>query len=61
MVVFNFIEVELTYNVVLISAVQQTTQGILFHILFHYGFHWILNRVPCAVQQDFVVCLVYRL
>ena len=37
----NFIEVELIYNVVLISAVQQSDSVIhiyiLFHILFHYG------------------------
>ena len=37
----NFIEVQLTYNVVLISAVQQSDSVIhvyiLFHILFHYG------------------------
>ena len=48
-----FIEVKLIYNVVLISAVQQSDSVI--HISFFIFFsimvyHKILNIVPCAIQ-----------
>ena len=55
-----FIEVQLIYTVVLISAVQQSDSVIhmytFFFILFSIMvYHRILNIVPCAVQQDLVV------
>ena len=50
-----FIEVELIYNVVLISAVQQS--GSVAHICTFFtiffstmGYHRLLNIVPCATQ-----------
>ena len=53
-----FTEVQLIYNVVLISAVQQSDSVIwtLFFIFFSIMVdHRILNIVPCAIQQDLVV------
>ena len=52
--VFFFIEVQLIYNVVLISAVQQSDSFIHIHAFFFIFFsimvyHRILNIVPCAI------------
>ena len=49
-----FIEVSLVYNVVLISAVQQSDSVILTYTFFFIFFsimiyHRILNIVPCAI------------
>ena len=47
----------LIYNVVIISAIQQSDSvihmhtPILFQILFPYRLHRILGRVLCAIQQ----------
>ena len=49
----KFFEIQLIYNVVLISAVQQSDMYILLHILFHY--HRILNMAPCDIQWDLAV------
>ena len=57
----NFLtEVELIYNIVFISAVQQSGSvmhiwTLFFYILFHYGLLQILNIVPWAIQKDHVV------
>ena len=48
-----FIEVKLIYNVVLISAVQQSDSVIhtSFFIFFSIMvYHKVLNIVPCAIQ-----------
>ena len=56
MFVFNFIGVELIYNVVLVAGVQQSDSVIhihvfiLFQIFTHIGYYRILSRVPCALQ-----------
>ena len=51
-----FIEVELICCVVLISAVQESDSVIHMHTFFSIMvYHRILNRVPCALQEDFVV------
>ena len=53
----TFIGVELLYNVVLVSTVQQSESTLQIHIfsLFvlpsHLGHHRALNRVPCAIQS----------
>ena len=48
-----FIDVELTYHVVFISAIQQSGRLYIyvffFAVFFHYGLSRILNR-PCALQ-----------
>ena len=52
---FNVIEVELVYNVVLISAVQQSEPIIYIRvsttllIFSHIGQYRVLNRVSCAI------------
>ena len=52
---FYFI-LELIYNVVLVSGVQQNDSVIHTHELFffrffsHIGYYRILNRGPCAIQ-----------
>ena len=52
----TFIGVQLLYNVVLVSTVQQSELTIHIHISplfgfpFHLGHHRALSRVPCAVQ-----------
>ena len=64
----KFFEVQLTFNVVLISALQQSDSVMqiyfIFHILFHMFHHRISNIVPCAIQEDLgvnpstvIVCL----
>ena len=61
--IFFLIEVQLIYNVVLISAVLISLcfsyTHTRFHILFHYDLHRTLNIVPCAVQSDFIVYSIY--
>ena len=51
---FFKIEVELIYNVVLVSGVQKSDSVIhiyiLFQILFHDSYYKILNIVSCAIQ-----------
>ena len=50
-----FIVVESTYNVVLLSTVQQSESVIFIHIatffldFSHIGHYRVLNRVPCAM------------
>ena len=54
----NVIEVELIYNVVLISAVQQSDSVIqtFFFIFFSIMvYHRMLNIAPCVIQQDLVI------
>lgn len=41
------VEVQLVYNVVLVSGIQQWDS-----VLFHY--YEILNITPCAVQQGLI-------
>ena len=55
-----FMEVQLIYNVVLISAVQQSDSVTHIYIFLFVFFsimvyHRILSTVPCAIQQDLVV------
>ena len=51
-----FIGVQLLYNVVLVSAVQQSESAICIHTSpffrspSHVGHHRALSRVPCAIQ-----------
>ena len=64
-----FFEVQLIYNVVLISAVQQSDSVvhiyILFHILFHYGLSQDIGYSPlcctvgpcCLSILDIIVCI----
>ena len=52
---FYLIDIWLIYNVVLISAVQQSdsvmhTYTFFFYILFHMVHHRILNIVPCVME-----------
>ena len=55
-VCFNFIGLQLIYNVVLASGVQQCDSVIHIHIFIlfrffsHVGYHRTLSRVPCAIQ-----------
>ena len=51
----SFIEVQLIYNVVLISAIQQSDSVIhictfFLNIPFHVAYHRLLNIVPWAIQ-----------
>ena len=56
-----FIEVQLIYNVGLISTVQQSDSVIIYIYFFFFKFfpimvyHRILSIAPCAIQQDLVV------
>ena len=54
--VYLFIQVELTYNIVLISAEQLSDSVIHVYILFIFFsiivYHKMLNMVPSAVGQD---------
>ena len=52
---FYFISIELIYNVVLVSGVQQSD----IYIFSHIGYYRILRRVPCAIQQVLVNYLFY--
>ena len=53
----SFIELHLIYNVVTISAVQQSDSAIHTHTHFflrffsHIGYYRMLGSVPCAIQQ----------
>lgn len=55
-VLFNFTEIYLIYNVVLISSVQQSDSVmhayicILLHILSIVAYYRILNIVPCVTH-----------
>ena len=46
----------MTYNIVLVAAVQQSDQLYVytylffFRLLFHVGYYRILSRVPYAIQ-----------
>ena len=55
----SFIEVQLIYNVVLISAVQQSDSVIciyiLFHILFHYGLLQYIQWFPILSSRTLLV------
>ena len=56
-ILWSFIEIELTYTVMIISAVWQRNSVIhihtpsLFSVFSHIDYHKILGRVPCAIQQ----------
>ena len=59
-------EVELIYNVVLVSGVQQSDSVIhecIYIFFFRFfsiiGYYKILRTVPCALQQVLVVYLFY--
>ena len=52
---FYFIEVQLIYNVVLISAVQQSDSVIYLYILFHILFHSGLSQDTEYSSLDLVV------
>ena len=60
-----FIGVELLYNVVLVSTLQQSESAIHIHIspffVFpsHLGHHRSLSTVPCAIQQALISYLFY--
>ena len=51
---FTIISETLLYNVVLVSAVQQSESVLYVYIVFRLssiiGYYKILNIVPCAVQ-----------
>ena len=49
-----FIRVELIYNVVLISYVQQSGSYI-FHILFHYGFSQDMDYSSLCINSSTVL------
>ena len=60
-----FIGVELCYNVVLVSAAQQSEPAIHIHIFLflefpsHLGPHRALSRVPCAIWSVLIIYLFY--
>ena len=55
----------MNYSVVLIMAIQKSDSVIhiyvySFFIIFStMVYHWILNTVPCTIQEDFVVYPFY--
>ena len=52
----NYTEVWLIFSVALSSAAQQCELVIYIYIFFFHGiYHLILNIVPYALQEDFVV------
>ena len=58
--IFFLIEVELIYNVVLISAVHQGDSIMHIYTFFFIFFPTmvylrVLNIVPCAIQYDLVI------
>ena len=62
------IEIELIYNVVLVSGIEQSDSvihymSILFHSLFLYiiSYYKTANIVPCAIQWDLDDYLFYIL
>ena len=51
--VYFLIDVELIYNIVLVSGVQQSDSVIyicFFRLFSIIGYYKILNIVPCAIQ-----------
>ena len=56
---------ELTYNVVLVSGVQQRDSvthvhvSLLSQIPLPLGYCRMLSRVPCAMQLVLVICSIY--
>ena len=56
---FNYIGLQLTYNVVLASGVQQSESVIHIHFLSHISYYRLLSRFLLAIQQVFVNCLFY--
>ena len=55
----NFIGVEVTYNVVFVSGVQQSKSAIwiriypfFFRFFPHIGYHSVLNRFPQAIGRS---------
>ena len=62
---FIEVEVELIYNVVLISTVQQNESTIHIHssppywIPSHSGHHRTLSRSPCAIQYVLISYSLY--
>ena len=60
-----FIGVQLIYNVVLVSAVQQSESAKLyiyprfFRFFSHIGHYRVLSRVPCAIPQVLISYLFY--
>ena len=58
---YFFIEVELSYNIVLITTVQQYSDSIICVCTFFFLFfsimtdHRVLNVVPCTIQWGLVV------
>ena len=58
---FNFTEVQLIYNAVLITAVQQSDLVIHTCMLLHFFsimvYHKILNIAPCGIQRTLVFIL----
>ena len=62
LLLFVKVEVQLVYNVVFISAVQQSdsfihvlTESLLFHIFFLMVYPRTSNIVPCSIQQDLIM------
>ena len=58
-----FIEIQLIYNVVLLSSVQQSASFIHIYIFFFrlfsiIGYYKILNIVPCATQYVLVYLFI---
>ena len=65
LLVFIYIGVELIYNVVLGSGVQQSGSIIYIYtytyLFFSFiGYYRILSRVPCAIQWVLADDLFYR-
>ena len=57
---FNFIEVGLIYNVVLISSVQQSDSVIQTHILFHYSLSQdIEHSFLCYATESWCLSILY--
>ena len=59
---YFFIGVQLLYNVVLVSTVQQSASAICIHIfpLFWISFPFkLLQNIPCAIQQALISHLFY--
>ena len=60
---FNFIGVQQTYNVVLVSEVQQRNQLYIYPFLFrffsHIDYYSVLSSFPYAIQQVLITYLFY--
>ena len=58
-----YVGIQLVYNVVLVSSVQQSESVIcifiLFRLLSRIDYYIILSRIPCAVHQVLVDFLFY--